>query len=134
MFDDAGRKDAYLCLHTAIPTIDHNIAASHVAGSIGRQEQIGTLQLAGLAFTAHRNLAMPDALDFGRDEVGDLRGHVAWRDTVYASELHPLDGERATEVDHSGFGCVVLLPRSARYLAEKETSLENLQQIAVVEC
>lgn len=107
-------------LHGTVTSIHEKIDTRHVRGGIGRQEQIGTLELLGLALAAvhmvstsaagkilsngagcvcqtgnspHRYLVSPSALGRSRDEVGNLGVDVAWRDGIGPGEANPLDGE-----------------------------------------
>lgn len=94
-------------LHGTITPVHEKVDSRYVRGGIGRQEQIGTLELLGLAFAAahmvlvsqkrdpstwswllvsgrrnspHGYLVSPSALGRRRDEVGNLGVDVARRD------------------------------------------------------
>lgn len=120
-------------LHGTVTSIHEKIDTRHVRGGIRRQEQVGALELLGLALAAvyrvspsvtgkilshgagcmcqtgnspHRYLVSPSALGRSRDEVGNLGVDVARRDGIGPGEAHPLDGE--------GFACTPELAADRR--------------------
>lgn len=60
-----------------ILSIDQDVGASHIARRVRSQIQIRSLEFVSLTFPAHRNLASPDRLRLGWDEVRNLRCDVA---------------------------------------------------------
>lgn len=61
-----------------------------------------------LAFSSHRNLAVPDALRLYWNKVRDLGCHVTRRNTVHSGELYPFHGQRFAKMSYACFCCVVL--------------------------
>lgn len=78
----------------AVTTVDDEISAGSVGGSIGGEIEIGTLQLMGLALTAHGDLVAPDVLGILGHKVGDLSCDVTGRYGVGASVADPFDRKR----------------------------------------
>jgi hypothetical protein len=81
-------------LRSSVAAIDEEVGGSGIAGCVAGQVQESALELLGHALTAQGDLALPEVVCLLGNEVGDLRGHVARRDGVGASELGPFNGKR----------------------------------------
>lgn len=77
-----------------VSTVADNVCASAVARGIRGKVDVCACKLVGLALAAHGDLASPHVLGLLGDEIGDLRGGVAWGDGVCAGELDPFDAKR----------------------------------------
>lgn len=102
-------KESPLChrLTGSVTTVNDDISTCDIRASIASKKNISTLQLLGLRIAAHWDHAMPNILDLLAHKVGETSIDVAWRDGVDASEVPPFVGERAGQVDATGFGDVV---------------------------
>lgn len=81
-------------LGSAVATVDDEIGPGSVGGSIGGKVEVGTLQLVGLALTAHGDLVAPDILGILGHKAGDLSGNVTGGYSVGASVADPFDRKR----------------------------------------
>lgn len=81
-------------LGSAVATVDNEIGAGSVGGSIGGKVEVGTLQLVGLALTAHGDLVAPDILGILGHKAGDLGRNVTGGYGVGTSVADPFDRER----------------------------------------
>jgi hypothetical protein len=77
-----------------VASIYDEISPGGVGGSIGGEVEIGTLQLVGLALTAHGDLVAPDVLSILGHKVGDLSRNVTGGYGIGASVAHPFDRKR----------------------------------------
>jgi len=90
-----------------VATIDDDISPRSVGASVTAQVYISTLQLLGLAITAHWDHGLPQILSLLVNEVRESGIDVPGRDGVDTSKVAPLIGERPRHVDAAGFGNVV---------------------------
>jgi len=92
---------------STVPAVDNDILPSHIARSIRCEKKVATFQLIRFTLTTHGDFGPPNVLRLRWDELGNLRGNVAWRDGVDSRKLNPLDRQRLAEVDDASLGCIV---------------------------
>lgn len=91
----------------AVATVNAHVVASHVRAGVGGQVDVGALELLGVAVAAQRDHGEPEVLGVLVDEVRQTGVDVAGGDAVDTSEVSPLVGQRAGEVNAAGLGDVV---------------------------
>ena len=94
-------------LTRAVTTVNDDIGTSSVGASIANQVHIGTLQLLGLAVTAHGDHALPQILGILVDEIREAGINITRRDAVDTSKVTPFVSERASHMDAAGLCNVV---------------------------
>jgi hypothetical protein len=77
-----------------VTTVDDDIGAGGISGSIRGEVQISTLQLVRLTRATHRDLVPPESLELLGGEFGDFCEDIAGGDGVSAGKTDPFDGER----------------------------------------
>jgi len=94
-------------LRSAVSAINNHIGARAVAAGIRSKIEVYSLELIGLTLAPHGDLVFPGISNLLRDEIGDLRRHVSWRDRIDTCKLDPLNRDASTEVDDGSLRSII---------------------------